>query len=132
MKFLISQAFASAPEAAPAVTASAAPAAMAAADMPGAGEAFMLNMLLILILVALFYVLLIVPQQKRFKKHREMIDGLKKGDRVLTSGGLIGTVDKLVEGKDEAIIDLGSGLKVTALRSTLQGRVDDDNKLKAA
>lgn len=91
----------------------------------GAKEAFMLNMLLILMLVGLFYVLLIMPQQKRFKKHREMLDQIKKGDKVLTAGGLVGKIDKITEGSDEVIVDLGNGIKVTALRSTIQTRVDD-------
>lgn len=102
--------------------------AFAANEVPAAGEAFMLNLLLILILVVLFYVLLIMPQQKRFKKHREMLDKLKKGDRVVTAGGLVGKVDKLVPEKNEIIVDLGNGVKVTALRSTIQNLSDDNEK----
>lgn len=89
-----------------------------------AWEAFALNMLLIVILVVMFYVLLIMPQQKRFKKHREMINQLKKGDGVITAGGLIGKVHKVVEDKDEMIVDLGDGVKVTAIRSTIQRKAD--------
>lgn len=100
--------------------------AYAAAETASVGtsawEAFLLNMLLILILVVLFYVLLILPQQKRFKKHREMIDALKKGDSVITAGGLLGKIHKVEDGKDEMVIDLGDGVKVTALRSTIQRR----------
>jgi preprotein translocase subunit YajC len=95
------------------------------ADAPSAAEAFGLNLLLIAILVGMFYVLLIIPQQKRFKKHRAMLDSMKKGDRVLTSAGFIGTVDKIEPGNDEVIVDLGGGLKVTALRSTIQSHVKE-------
>lgn len=91
-------------------------------EAPGAMEAFMLNMLLIMILVGMFYVLLIMPQQKRFAQHREMLGALKKGDRVVTIGGLIGTIDSINEAENEAIIDLGNGTKVTALRSSIQGK----------
>ena len=96
-----------------------------ATQPPSAGEAFMLNMLLILILVAIFYVLMIMPQQRRFKEHRAMLDGLKKGDKVLTAAGFIGTVDKI---KDdfEVVVDLGGGTKVTALRSTIQSKEGDE------
>lgn len=97
-------------------------AAGAAAEAPSAGEAFMLNMVLILVLCVLFYVLLIMPQQRRFKEHKQMIDGLKKGDSVITAGGLIGKVDKLKDDK-EVVIDLGD-VKVTALRSTIQTKMD--------
>ncbi len=87
-----------------------------------AWEAFALNMLLIVILVILFYVLLILPQQKRFKKHREMIDALKKGDEVITAGGLVGKVHKVLTEENQVVVDLGEGVKVTALRSTIQNK----------
>lgn len=96
-------------------------AAQATAEAPDAVAAFAWNMGLVLVLVVMFYVLLIAPQQRRFKEHGKMLSALKKGDRVVTGGGLVGKVDKLV-GDDEVIVDLGNGLKVTALLSTLQGK----------
>ncbi|MDH5723135.1 MAG: preprotein translocase subunit YajC, partial [Alphaproteobacteria bacterium] len=90
----------------------------ALAGMPSAGEAIMGQVGMILILVILFYVLLIMPQQRRFKEHSKMLDKLKKGDKVITGGGLIGKVEKIIDEK-EILIDLGNGLKVTALRSTI-------------
>jgi preprotein translocase subunit YajC len=111
---LISKAYAAAESTAAAVT----------AEAPNAMEAFGLNMLLIFVLVGMFYVLLIMPQQKRFAQHREMLNALKKGDRIVTVGGLIGTIDTIKEGEQEVILDLGNGLKVTALRHSIQGRPD--------
>ena len=96
------------------------------ADAPSAWEAFALNMLLILILVVMFYVLLIMPQQKRFKKHHEMLNKLSKGDKVVTSGGFLGTIDKIKEEENEVVLDLGNGVKVTALRSAIQNRANDN------
>lgn len=81
------------------------------------------NVGMIVLLVVMFYFLLIRPQQKRFKEHKEMIDGLKVGDKVIAAGGLIGTLDKLVS-DDEVIVDLGNGVKVTAVRSMIQTKVD--------
>jgi preprotein translocase subunit YajC len=126
MSFLIAQAWAATDSpATPATTATtAAPGSAATLAAPSTVETFGLNMLLILILVALFYVLLIIPQQKRFKKHRAMLDSMKKGDKILTAAGFVGTVDKITAGDDEVIVDLGNGIKVTALRSTIQSRVD--------
>ena len=83
-----------------------------------------LNLLLVLILVALFYVLLIMPQQKRFKRQKAMIESMKKGDKVVTSGGLVGTIDKIDADSEEMIVDLGNGVKVTALRATVQLRLE--------
>lgn len=107
---LISQAYATETMAVPPVAAA-----------PTPLEAFGWNMGLVAVLVALFYVLLIRPQQKRFKAHAQMLAGLKKGDKVITGGGLIGTIDKIVDDHD-AVVDLGNGMKVTALRATLQAR----------
>lgn len=93
---------------------------VAAAVPPSAMDSFMYNMGLVLVLVVLFYFLLIRPQQKRFREHSEMLSGLNKGDKVVTGGGLVGTISKIEEGNHEVVVDLGNGLKVTAMRSTLQ------------
>jgi preprotein translocase subunit YajC len=104
----------------------------AIASTPGTGEALMWNMGMVLVLVVLFYFLLILPQQRRFKEHSTMLAGLKKGDRVVTGGGLIGVIDTITDGSDEVVVDLGNGTKVTALRSTLQGKNDPLLNKKAA
>lgn len=108
----------------------------ALADAPSAGDAIMTQLGMILVLVILFYVLLILPQQRRFKEHGKMLDTLKKGDKVITGGGLIGKVEKIIDDR-EILIDLGNGMKVTALRSTIQGTADpymkpaaNDSKIK--
>ncbi len=69
-------------------------------------------------LFAIFYFLLIRPQQKRAKDHRGMVDGVKRGDSVVTGGGLIGKVAKVNE--NEVQIDLAEGVRVTAVKATLQ------------
>ena len=73
------------------------------------------NVGMIVLLVVMFYFLLIRPQQKRFKEHKEMIDSLKVGDKVYV-GGLVGTVATL-NNDQEITVDLGNGTVVTALRS---------------
>ncbi len=92
-----------------------------AMNAPTAGEALMWNLGLVIVLVGLFYLLLILPQQRRFKEHSNMLSSLKKGDRVVTGGGLVGKIDKEIN-DNEVQVDLGNGVKVTALRSMLQGR----------
>ncbi len=114
---LISKAYAAAEGAASAMT-----------SAPSASEAFMWNMGLVLVLVVLFYVLLIMPQQKRFKEHSQMLQGLNKGDKVVTGGGLVGKIDKIEDGNEEVVVDLGNGTKVTALRSTIHGK--DEPRLR--
>mgnify|MGYP003391858106 CR=1 FL=1 len=118
---LISQAFAQETVADTSTTATTeAPGANAPA-MPSPTAAFASNMGLVLMLVLMFYILLIRPQQKRFKEHSQMLSGLAKGDKVVTGGGLIGTIEEIT-GNDEVIVNLGNGLKVTALRSTIHGK----------
>jgi preprotein translocase subunit YajC len=113
---LISKALASTETAATAAGATAAAA-------PSTGDTFMWNMGLVLVMFALFYVLMIRPQQKRLKAQQAMLGALKVGDRVVTGGGLVGTISKLVSDA-EVEVDLG-GTKVTALRYTLTTRVDN-------
>jgi preprotein translocase subunit YajC len=94
-----------------------------AAVAPSAGDAFWSKMGLIGLMFVLFYLLLIRPQQKRLKDQRALLDDLKKGDKVVTGGGLIGTVSKLIS-DTEVEVDLGAS-KVVALRYTIQTRMDD-------
>ena len=72
---------------------------------------------LILIFV-IFYFFLIRPQQKRVKQHREMVQGLKRGDEVITSGGIIGTVDKVMD-DDRIEVILSENVKVQIIKSTI-------------
>ena len=104
--------------------------ANAAAEAPSATEAFMWNMGLVAVLVLMFYVLLIRPQQKRMKAHTEMLQGLKKGDSVVTAGGLVGKIAKIKDGESEVQVDLGNGMTVTVVRSMLQS--SGEALLKAA
>lgn len=93
----------------------------------GAGDLLFQNLMVLFVLIILFYFLLIRPQQKRLQEHTKMLKELQKGDRVVTGGGLIGTVEKVIEDKDEIILDLGD-MKVTALRSTIHRK--DDPRLR--
>jgi preprotein translocase subunit YajC len=92
-----------------------------AAATPGTGDTFMWNMGLVLVMFALFYVLMIRPQQKRLKAQQAMLGSLNVGDRVVTGGGLVGTISKIINDA-EVEVDLGS-TKVTALRYTLTTRI---------
>lgn len=71
-----------------------------------------------ILLFVVFYFFLIRPQQKKAKEHREMLGNLRRGDRVITSGGIIGTVSKL-EGDHEVEIEIAKDVKVRVVRSTV-------------
>ena len=72
---------------------------------------------LILIFV-IFYFFLIRPQQKRVKDHKIMVDSLKRGDEVITSGGIIGTIERVME-DDRIEVLISDNTKVQIIRSTI-------------
>ena len=72
---------------------------------------------LILIFV-IFYFFLIRPQQKKVKDHKAMVEALKRGDKVITSGGIIGIVDRVME-DDRIEVTIGEGTKVQIIKSTI-------------
>ena len=91
------------------------------------------------LIFVVFYFLLIRPQQTKAKQHRTMLDALRRGDRIVTGGGLIGTVAKIVS-NDEVQIDLAENMRVRVVRSTIaqvmakpepvakEGKSKDDGK----
>ena len=75
---------------------------------------------LILIFV-IFYFFLIRPQQKKVKEHKIMVENLKRGDKVVTSGGIVGTVERVMD-NDKAEIEISEDVKVEIVKSTgIQG-----------
>lgn len=85
----------------------------------GGGEAIGGFLVPMLLMVVIFYFLLIRPQQQRAKEHREMVSQVRRGDSVVTSGGMIGKVTKAPDNSDEIEVELAESLKVRILRSTL-------------
>ena len=85
----------------------------------GAGAGSALAQFLPLILIfAIMYFLLIRPQQKKVKQHRAMVEALRRGDQVLTQGGIIGKVTHV--GEDGIVqIEIADGVKVKVIRSTI-------------
>lgn len=66
---------------------------------------------------AIFYVLMIRPQQQRAKAHRDLIDGVKKGDEVVTGGGIIGKVVRVAD--SEVDVEVAAGVKLRVVKATL-------------
>lgn len=95
------------------------PDALAAGEQPGGGLASLVPLVLIIII---FYFLLIRPQQKRLKTHQNMIGELKKGDKVITAGGIIGTVQDVSE--DTLRVEIADKVRVTVKRDTITSLAD--------
>ena len=83
--------------------------------MGGEGIAQFIPLILIFII---FYFFLIRPQQKRVKDHKTMVELLKRGDQIITSGGIIGTVERVME-DDRIEVLIGEDTKVEIIRSTI-------------
>jgi preprotein translocase subunit YajC len=72
----------------------------------------------LLLIFAIMYFLLIRPQQKKMKEHQNMVSSLRRGDQVVTQGGLIGKVTK-VKDDNEIEVELAEGVKVRVVQSTI-------------
>ncbi len=89
--------------------------AQSAGGAPGGAEFIGMIAPLILIM-GVFYFLLIRPQQRKMREHQEMLGKVEKGDTVVTGGGLIGKVVKIVD-DNELLVEVGENVKVRVLRS---------------
>ena len=84
---------------------------------PGAFD--MLNSLLIptMLIIGIMYFLMIRPQQRRLKEHRDMVAGIRRGDTIVTSGGIIGKVTKVED--NELQVEIADNVRIKLLRSTV-------------
>ena len=85
-----------------------------------------------LLIFVVFYFLLIRPQQKRAKAHQALVQSLKKGDVVVTSGGIKGKVVKAVEGEESVSVEIAAGVKADILRHFITECRDKDGKTLAS
>src|SRR4051812_24149060 len=89
-----------------------------AAGAGASGGAGMLVQFAPLVLIfVVFYFLLIRPQQKRAKEHRDMLGSVRRGDRVVTGGGIVGSVIKVAD--DELTVEIAENVRVKVIRSTV-------------
>ncbi|MEE9454966.1 MAG: preprotein translocase subunit YajC [Paracoccaceae bacterium] len=72
----------------------------------------------IILIFAIMYFLMIRPQQKKMKEHRAMVEALRKGDQIITQGGMIGKVTKVKE-DGEVEVEIATGVKVRILKHTI-------------
>ena len=84
--------------------------------MSGSGFAQFIPLILIFVI---FYFFLIRPQQKKVKDHKLMVQALKRGDEVITSGGIVGRVERII-GDDKADISISENVTVQVVQSTIQ------------
>jgi len=73
----------------------------------------------LILIFAIMYFLMIRPQQKKVKQHRAMVEALRKGDRIVTAGGIMGKVIK-VGAENEVEVEIATGVKVKVVQHTIQ------------
>jgi preprotein translocase subunit YajC len=93
--------------------------AQAAGDAAGSGS-FITSMFPLVLIFVIFYFLLIRPQQKRAKEHKLTVENLRRGDQVVTAGGLLAKVTKVID-DNEIEVEISQGVKVKLVRSTISG-----------
>jgi len=71
----------------------------------------MVQILPLVLIFGVFYILLIRPQQKKVKQHREMLNNLRRGDKIITSGGIIGSINKVNDNR-ELLVQISDGVEI--------------------
>jgi preprotein translocase subunit YajC len=98
------------------------------AQAAGGGSSAIVQFLPFILIFVVFYFLLIRPQQKRQKEHRSMVENLKKGDHVVTSGGITGKVTKAPEGSDTVDVEIAPGVVSSVVRQMISEVRDKDGR----
>ena len=94
---------------------------------PADGMGMLASLMPFILMFVIFWFLLIRPQQKRAKAHREMLDALKRGDKIITQSGLLGTIVELT--KEELVIECGDA-KLRMSRAAIGGVIQDQKPNK--
>ena len=94
--------------------------------MSGSGFAQFIPLILIFVI---FYFFLIRPQQKKIKEHKNMVTSLKRGDQVVTSGGIVGQIEK-VHDDDKIDLVISDNVTVKVIKSTVQSLLANQNTKK--
>lgn len=85
----------------------------------GGGAAGFMQFLPLILIFVIMYFLLIRPQQKKMKEHKAMVEALRRGDQVITQGGIIGKISRVKDGENELEVEIADGVKVRVIRSTI-------------
>lgn len=110
----------------------ASPAYASAGAASTGSAAFFMQIFPLLLIFVIFYFLLIRPQQRRVKQHQQMVSDVKPRDTAVTSGGLIGKVTKVEDGKPEIEVEVAPNVRVRVIRSTISQVVSKTEPVAAA
>jgi preprotein translocase subunit YajC len=83
------------------------------------GMAIVMQLAPLLLIFGVFYFLLIRPQQQKQKQHKELLSKLKRGDRVVTAGGILGRITEVKDGADEVEVEIAANTRIRVLRGSI-------------
>ncbi|MCF7805747.1 MAG: preprotein translocase subunit YajC [Candidatus Marinimicrobia bacterium] len=98
----------------------------------GQEPSLLMSLLPIIIIFAIIYFLMIRPQSKRQKEKEQMLEALKKGDRVVTAGGIHGTIEGFREKEGQVILRIAKDVKINVTRNSISSTVGDDDNEKSS
>ncbi len=85
----------------------------------GDGGGILIQIFPFILIFVIFYFLIIRPQRKRVDDHRQLVDGVRRGDMVVTSGGIVGKVTRVFDDSDEIQVEIAEGVRVKIVKATL-------------
>jgi preprotein translocase subunit YajC len=94
------------------------PAFAQAAGAPGGGGSLLVSMLPFVLIFVIMYFLIIRPQQKRVKLHQEMVKNVRRGDTIVTTGGIIGKISKVID-DGELQLEIAEGVRIRVARGMI-------------
>ncbi len=77
------------------------------------------DLIMLLLIFAIMYFLLIRPQQKKLKEHQAMLAALRRGDQIVTQGGVVGKIIKVKDDSNEVEVEIAKGVNVRVIKSTI-------------
>ncbi|MFZ5979903.1 MAG: preprotein translocase subunit YajC [Candidatus Zixiibacteriota bacterium] len=95
-----------------------------AGGQEGAGGGGIITLVWFGLIFVIMYLLLIRPQRKKQKEHEKLLSELKKGDKVVTTGGMFGTIFAIDEERNRIVLKIGDDTKLEFLKSSIAGRVE--------
>ena len=101
-----------------------------AASGAAQGSGIMASLLPMALIIPVFYFLLIRPQQKKAKDHKALVSAVKRGDRVVTTGGILGVVTKVID-NGEVQLEIADGVRVRILRASISDVVNRSEPARA-
>lgn len=105
--------------------------AAAAQDAPSGMTEALVNFAPLVLIVIVFYFLLIRPQQQQAKAQKARLTAIRRGDKVVTGGGVVGQVAKALDGAEEIEVDIAPNVRITVLRSTISSVLSEPKPTEA-